>query len=134
MSAKVTSLDEALGSACESVPGVRIGALALLPEGLLIGGIGAGTALDREPLVRSAVRCLGTSSALARTARGAAEFVEFAFVSEEQLVIILRGLVRSRLALVLVCTRESNLAFVLGATRQALNVIETTTDLAEWGV
>jgi hypothetical protein len=132
VSAKVTSIDESISAACDRVPGVRNGALVLLPEGLLIGGIGAGSAFEREPLVRSAVRCLGTSSTLSRTARGVREFVEYAFVSEEQLIVVLRGQLRPRIALVLVCTRESNLAFVLSATRQALNTIETTVDLAEW--
>jgi hypothetical protein len=134
VSAKLASIDESISGVCAQVPGVQTGALVLLPEGLLIGGIGAGSAFDREPLARSAVRCLGPSSVLSRTARGESEFVEYAFVSDEQLIVILRGQLLARVALVLVCTRESNLAFVLSATRQALRVIEATIDLAEWEV
>ena len=110
------------------------GALVLLPEGLLIGGVGAGGAFDREPLVRSAARCLGSASTPAKPAKGASEFVEYAFVSDDQLVVILRGQLHARVALVLVCSREPNLALVLSTTRQALHTIETTVDLAEWEV
>jgi hypothetical protein len=60
------------------------------------------------------------------------EFAEYAFVSAEQITVILRGKVQPRLALVLVCTRQYNLAFVLTAARGALVEIETTTEPVEW--
>jgi hypothetical protein len=124
--------DAVVVEACERVPGVRNGALVLLAEGVSIGGIGPGSGFDREPLVRAAVRCLGTSNALARRSRKAMEFVEYAFVSAEQITVILRGKLEPRLALVLVCTREPNLALVLTAARGALAEIEATAELVEW--
>ena len=124
--------DEVIVKACERVPGVRNGALVLLAEGVAVGGIGAGHSFDREPLVRAAVRCLGTSNVLVSRSRKAAEFVEFAFLSAEQITVILRGKLQPRLALVLACTRESNLAFVLSAARGALAEIEATPGLVEW--
>ena len=66
-----------------------------------------------------------------RRSRNAAEFVEYAFVSAEQITVILRGKRQPRLALVLVCARESNLAFVLTAARGALAEIEATAESFE---
>jgi len=132
MSGTLAATDEAIVRACERVPGVRNAALVLIAEGVSIGGLGPGNAFDREPLVRAAVRCLGTSNALLRRSRQATEFAEYAFVSDEQITVILRGKLQSRLALVLVCTRQSNLAFVLTAARAALVEIETIAELVEW--
>lgn len=104
------------------------GALALLPEGLLIGGVGEGKSFDREPLVRSAVRCLsGNGIALEPSSP---TFVEHVFVSREELVVILQGQRYPRLALALVCSPEPNLAFVLSLTRRALQALEASIDLA----
>jgi hypothetical protein len=128
------TIDETISTACDRVPGLVQGALVLLPEGLLIGGIGAGGAFDREPLVRSAARVLAAGLRTPRPAKSTSDFIEYAFVSEEQLVVILRGQHHARIALVLVCTREPNLAFVLSSTRQALNTIESTIDLGEWEI
>ena len=127
-------LDETINRACDSVPGRLSGALVLVPDGMLIGGFGAGGAHDREPLARSAARCLSSPAVALPHTKGAAKFVEFAFVSEGQLVVILRGQRYARLALVLACSREANLAWVLGASRRALDEIETGVDLGPWEV
>jgi len=132
MSGTAAALDGVMVKACERVPGVRNAALVLLAEGISIGGLGAGAAFDREPLVRAAVRCLGTSNAWVRSSRRVTEFAEYAFVGDEQITLILRGKLQPRLALVLVCTRESNLAFLLTAARDALREIELVEELAEW--
>jgi len=125
------NLDESLARVCESVPGLLQGALALLPEGLLIGGLGEGGAFDREPLVRSAARCF--AGAGPANARGAlASYSEHVFVSRERLVVISRGQRQPRLALILVCSGEPNLAFVMSTTRRALRALETSIDLAAW--
>jgi len=132
LSGSPAATDEVIAKACEQVPGVRSGALVLLAESVAIGGIGAESAFDREPLVRAAVRCLGAPNTLIRRSRKATEFVEYTFVSVEQITVILRGRIQPRLALVLVCTRESNLAFVLTAARLALGEIEGTAELSGW--
>jgi len=130
----VSSIDDVTAEACERVPSVQNGALVHLAEGMLLGGFGPGGAIDREPLVRAALRCLGASNALPRPSRKALEFVEYAFVSERQIVVILRGTLRPTIALALACARESNLAFVLSATRQALGCIEANPELVQWGL
>jgi hypothetical protein len=124
------TIDETIATACEAVPGLVHGALALLPEGILIGGIGEGGAFEREPLVRSAARVLGNHAGAAQSKTSA--FVEYAYVSHDQLVVIERGHEHPRVALVLVCTREPNLALVLSTAREALKTLEHTLDLAEW--
>lgn len=128
------NVDEAIARACDLVPGFVQGALALLPEGLLIGGVGEGTAFEHEPLVRSASRCLAACLLASEGQAPAPAFVEFLFVNEEQVLVIQRGRRSARLALAIVCTREPNLAFVLSSTRQAIRDIEGTVDLAAWGV
>lgn len=125
------NLDECLARACEPVPGLLHGALALLPEGLLIGRVGEGRAFDREPLVRSAVRCLSASDAAPEPPE-TEKFVEHVFVSREELVTILQGHRYPRLALVLVCSAEANLAFVLSLSRRALRQFEAAVDGADW--
>jgi hypothetical protein len=125
-------LDDTIDKACDSVPGRLSGALVLVPDGMLIGGFGAGGAFDREPLVRSAKRCLASPPVALQHTKGAAKFTEFAFVSSGQLVVILRGQRYQRVALVLACSREANLAWVLGASRRAFDDIETVVDLRPW--
>lgn len=125
------TLDDSIASACEAVPGLQSGVLVLLPEALAIGGVGEGSSFDREPLVRSAARALSSVPTSAPTKDGAS-FVEYAFVSQEQLVVILRGRRHSRVALALACSREANLQWVLSSTRAALQTIETTVNLADF--
>ena len=124
------NFDQHIARACESIPGLLHGALALLPEGLLIGGVGEGGAYDREPLARSAARCLVSGAA---SANGAVpRFVEHVFVGRDELVVIMQGHRYPQLALALWCTAEPNLAFVRNLTRTALNSLEATVDLAVW--
>lgn len=131
-SAARTTIDEIISDACECVPGVRNGALVLLAEAVALGGAGAGGVFEREPLVRAAVRCFAAANALARPSRKSLEFVEYSFVSERQIIVILRGLSHPGTALALACARESNLAFVLGAARQAHTAIEAKLDPMQW--
>lgn len=125
------SLQECLEQACQTVPGLKHGALALLPEGLLVGGVGPGGAFDHEPLVRSAARCLAGNT-LTTDDSDELTFIEHVFVGREEVVLILQGRRYPRLALVLVCSLEPNLAFVLTSTRGALRALEATVDLAAW--
>lgn len=127
-------LDDSIDKACEAIPGRQSGALVLVPDGMLIGGFGGDGAFDREPLVRSAARCLASPPVALAHTKGAATFVEYAFVSQGQLVVILRGERYERVALALACSREANLAWVLGAARRALADIEAEVDLAPWEV
>ncbi len=122
------NLDECLAQACEQVPGLYQGALALLPEGLLIGSVGPGRAFEREPLVRSAARCLARAE-LGIVTDMSNQFVEHVFVSPKELVLIARGKQYPRLALALTCSTESNLAFIMTASRVALRRLEETIDL-----
>jgi hypothetical protein len=126
------TIDDSIASACEAVPGLQSGVLVLLPDGLPIGGVGEGSAFDREPLVRSAARCLTNLRSATPPTKGGSKFVEYAFVSEEQLIVILRGRRFSRVALALACSREANLAWVLSSTRAALETIESTVNFAEF--
>jgi hypothetical protein len=123
------TLDECLALACEQVPGLHQGALALLPEGLLIGGVGVGSSFEREPLVRSAARCLAANAERAGALEGESPFIEHVFVSLHELVVIARGKRYPRLALALSCSMETNLAFVLSASRAALRELEATIDV-----
>jgi hypothetical protein len=125
-------IDECLAHACELVPGLLHGALALLPEGYLIGSLGAGGAFSREPLVRFAARCFkgfdGGPSASARKT----SFVEHVLVGREELVTLSQSARYPRLALVIVCSSEPNLAFVIAGSRQALRRLEDGVDLEAW--
>lgn len=127
------NLDECLAQACEQVPGLLQGALALLPEGLLLSGIGQGKAFDREPLVRSAARCLGRS-ANASADEAESSFVEHVFVGPRELYVIARGNRYPRLALALSCSTEANLAFVMSASRAALRKLEASVNLEGLGL
>jgi hypothetical protein len=126
------NLDECLAVACEQVPGLLQGALALLPEGLLLGGVGQGRGFDREPLVRSAARCLGGGKTSPEEAQST--FVEHVFVSPRELYVIVRGQRYPRLALALACSTEANLAFVMSASRSALRKLEANVDLEGLGL
>jgi hypothetical protein len=130
----VTNVDVAVAGACEHIPGLRRGALVLLPEGYVLGAVGDGRLLDLEPLIRSAGRCLGERETPALRDQPPAPFVEYLFVIHDQLVVIQGGRRDARLALALVCTREANLAFVLSASRAALRTVESAVDLAAWGL
>ena len=103
--------------------------MVLLPEGFLIGGVGAGAAFDREPLVRTAARCLASSST---PPPSHLDFSEHVFVGHDELVVIVRGRRHVRLALALACTREPNLAWVVSTARGALQRIEASTDFSAW--
>lgn len=127
------NLDECLAQACEHVPGLLQGALALLPEGLLLGGVGQGKAFDREPLVRSAARCLRSSANIA-PGEEQSTFVEHVFVGTRELYVIARGNRYPRLALALSCSTEANLAFVMSASRSALRKLEASVNLEGLGL
>jgi hypothetical protein len=124
--------DDSIKRACEGVPGLIRAALTLLPEGLLIAGIGAEKSFDHEPLVRSAVACLSGRNSVAREHRDA--LVEYVFVCADEVVVIQGGRREPRLALAFVCTREANLAFVVDSTRRALTSIENSVSLVALGV
>lgn len=123
----MTDLDACLARACEPVPGLVHGALALLPEGLLIGSVGAGNVFEREPLARSAARSLAE-----RPLAQGPPFVEHVLVSPEELVIILRGRRYPQLALALSCNGGANLTFVVKLSRRALQTVEASAELALW--
>jgi hypothetical protein len=127
-------LGPAVERACQRVPGVVCGALVLLPEGLLLAGVGGETALDLEPLIRSASRCLASRPAPGLTAQPPEPFVEYLFVIHDQLVVVQRGRREARLALALACTREHNVGFALTAARLAMADVEAEIDLAAWGL
>ena len=120
--------------ACGSVPGLVQAAVAILPEGILIGGLGAKRAFDHEPLVRSAALCLVERPAPNVAGKPAARFVEYLFSSDDELVVIQGGRRDARLVLAVVCRREANLAWVLGSTRRALHALEDSLDLSALGV
>lgn len=127
----MNSLEASLNAACDAVPGVVTGALALVPEGVLLAGVGSGSALEQQPLVRSAARLVDGRAQLSSRL---SPFVEYAFVSDEQLVVITRGLRNPRLALALACKREANLALVMRSARRALSVVEDSVDFSRWEV
>ncbi len=118
------SFHDRIVSAAAHVPGLVRSALVLLPEGLLLGGTGAESSLDHEPLVRAALACLGGGGAALVTDAPPSSFVEYAFVSNHELVVIQRGRSDARLVLAVVCTREPNLALVLDGSRRAMRTLE----------
>jgi len=127
-------LNLALSRACQDVPGLLRAALVLLPDGLLIAGIGAGSVFDHEPLARSAAHCLAPRDVPLVGDRAAAAFVEYLFVIEEELVVIEAGRRDPRLGLVVVCKREVNLGMLLSSSRAALRNVEDSVDLVALGV
>lgn len=131
-------LDDVVARACQQVPGMMRGALVLLPDGILLAGVGGESVLDLEPLIRSASRCF---SERVMPALGAAigtwpaqPFLEYLFVIEDQLVVIQGGRRDPRLALAVACTREHTVGFVLTATRRAMLHLEAEIDLSSWGL
>lgn len=129
----MTTIDETLARACEAVPGLRDAVLILLPEGELLGAAGGTSQFDLEPLIRSARRSLMVRAAPAFGDAPPSPFVEYIFVIEDQYVVVQGGRSDSRVALAVVCDRETNLAFVLASTRRALTAVEAEVDLAAWG-
>jgi hypothetical protein len=127
------TLEECVARACEQVPGLRQGVALLLPEGLLVSGVGSGDSFEREPLVRSAARCLGVA-ATGDTVPSGTRIVEHLLVSRDELVVLLQGILYPRLALALLCTTEFNPALVLSSSRSALRMLEATIDLSAWEV
>lgn len=125
-------IDESLAIACEGLTGLTLGALVLVPEGAVVGHVGGG-AFDCEPLARAAARLASERLALPKHV-GLAPFVEYSFVSSEQVVVVLRGREHPRFALALSFNRDANLALLLGSARTALRNIERTVDLAAWEV
>jgi hypothetical protein len=127
-------LDDDVARACERVPGLQRGALVLLPDGMLIAGVGGDSALDLEPLIRSAGRCFASRESPVLGKVPAPPFVEYLFVTSDQLVVIQGGRRDPRLALALVCSREHNAVFSLTAARLAMADIEDGVDLSPWGL
>ncbi|MBX3155014.1 MAG: hypothetical protein KF773_03365 [Deltaproteobacteria bacterium] len=127
------NIDAAVGRACERVPGMLRGALVLLPEGFLLGATPGAHVLDLEPMIRSAARCLTAPTLPALRGRDGA-FTELVFVFHDHLFVIQVSRRDPRLALVIACTREHNLAFVLGATRLVIGSVEEELDLGAWGL
>ena len=129
------NLDVATEEACERVPGLVRGVLLLLPEGFLLAGVGDKGILDLEPLMRSAARCFSSKSrpCVAGHADGL-ELTEYMFVIRDQMVVMQRGQRDPRLALAVMCTRESNLNYALSTSRLALREIESRIDLTSWGL
>jgi hypothetical protein len=119
--------------ACERVPGLTRGALVLLPDGLLLAGVGSDSALELEPLIRSAGRCF-TGRTRPPLANWRDEpFVEYLSVVGGQLVVIEGGRRDPRLALALACTREHNVGLALRAARLAMTEVEAEVDLSALG-
>src|SRR4051812_37659016 len=115
-------LDDVVATVCQRVPGMVRGALVLLPEGILLAGVGA-SALALEPLIRSASRCFSERvlPALGAVARWPQRpFLEYLSVVDDQLIVIQGGRRDPRLALAVACTREHRVGVVLTATRRAM--------------
>jgi hypothetical protein len=127
-------IDQSISQACAEVPGRMSGALVLLPDGIQLGGFGEGGVLGREPLARSAARCLGSPPVAVSSGKPALNFAEYAFVSAGELVVILRGKRFQHVALAVCCSREANLALVMNTSRRALGQIEAGVDLGTWKV
>ena len=115
--------DEALESACAALPGLLQAALVLLPEGVLLGGIGVERAIDHEHLLRAAAFCFAATNTPDNPSETMSEYV---FVSTDRIVVIQRGRSDDRLALAVVCTRAPNLALVMSASRRAIVTMETS--------
>lgn len=126
-------LNEAMAGACSDVPGLVRAALALVPDGLLLGRAGEGSAYDYEPLVRSAAACLSLRGAPPDEDEPC-EFVEYAFVTDDEIIVIEAGRHEPRVALALACRREANLAFVVSSARAALARVERDVDLGAFDV
>ncbi len=126
------SPDEAIARACDGMPGLVQASLALLPEGLLIGSVGAESAFDSEPIVRAAVRCLLARGLPITKGETVSTFVEYLLLVDDQFVAIQAGRSKPRLALAVLCERSHNVGLVLTAARRAMREIETTIDVTAW--
>lgn len=124
----MNGVEASLFAAHETIPGMVSAALVLVPDGVLVASVGASNQLELEPLVRSALR---VAEGRAQLSGGFSPFVDYAFVSEDRVVVIARGLQQPHVALTVVCKRDANLALVLGSTRQALAGLEAQLD---WSV
>lgn len=118
-----------LSLACAHVPGLVRAALVLMPEGVLLGGLGDGGTFECEPLARTAARCVKLEQVPlgdGACARG----TEFVFVGQDAVVVVAGGRAEPRLALAVACNREPNLALVVSSTRAALSNMEKAMDVA----
>lgn len=119
---------------CADVPGLLRGALVLLPDGFHLGSIGAERVLDLEPMIRAAARCLAARPVPVVGDDGAAPFCEYVLVFDDEVLVVQSGRRDPRLALVVACDREPNLALVQQACRVAITAIESSIDLSAWGM
>jgi hypothetical protein len=126
-------LHDPIERACEGVPGLVRAVLTMFPEGLLIGAAGGASALDHEPLIRTAMGCFGGCVPPALWGRAPSRFVEYLFVVDDFCVAVQGGRHQARMVLIAICTREPNLALVLSSTRRALLELEDTLDLSAFG-
>jgi hypothetical protein len=126
-------LRDPIERACGGVPGLVRAVLTMLPEGLLIGVAGGASALDHEPLIRTAMGCFGGSAPPTLRGRPPSRFVEYLFVVDDFCVAVQGGRRQARMVLIAICTREPNLALVLSSTRRALVELEDALDLAAMG-
>lgn len=127
-------IEDVVARACERVPGAVRGALVLLPDGILMAGVGGDSVFDYEPLIRAAGRCLASRGGPPLGSGSDQPFVEYLFVIHDQLVVIQGSRRDARLALVIACTREPNVGFALTATRLAMTEIEAGVDFPAWGL
>ena len=104
--------------------------------GDLLEGQGAAdpAASMMQPMIRAAARCLAARPVPAIRDDGAAPFVEYVLVFDDEVIVVESGRRDPRLALVVACDREPNLALVQQACRVAIAAIEDTVDLAAWGM
>jgi hypothetical protein len=118
--------DDEIGQSCAGIPGLCHAALFLLPEGILIGGWGARSHWEQEPLVRAAVCCLMAPPVRSSGAAPEVSFAEFAFLRRDRVIVVQRGRTDVRLGLAASCTAETNVAFILSATRRAVRGLEAS--------
>jgi hypothetical protein len=128
------NLSIAIQRACADVPGLMRAVLALVPDGLHLGSVGAERVIDLEPMIRAAARCLAVRPVPAIRNDRAAPFVEYVLVFDDEVIVVESGRHDPRLALVVACDRVPNLALVQQACRRAIAAIEDTVDLAAWGM
>lgn len=120
--------------ACADIPGLLRAVLVLMPDGFHLGSVGAERVLDLEPMIRAAARCLAARPVPAIRDHGADPFVEYVLVFDDEVLVVQSGRRDPRLALVVACTREPNLAFVQHACRAAITALEEHVDLTQWGM
>lgn len=128
------TIDDAIDHACQRVPGLVCGALVFVAEGFLLGATRGARIFDLEPLIRSVRRCFASRMTPVLGGRRVDPFTEFVFVTPDQFVVIQGGRRDRRTALVVVASRDSNVAFVQSATRLVMGEVEEAVDLAAWGL